>query len=839
MKQKITQIFYRIANPDYPDELIKVMINSLDLGIISVYIITPISIAFLVMDFLPTHIILLWVALQIFILVSRILIARKIQAAIKQSHQKKQIYLKLYIFIIGLGGLLWGGLASILIFSAPDNIVFMVIAVLVGMSAGSISTLGSIYHAFMSFILTQLLPLIITLVISGGLVFIVSAFLLFVFAIFISSGAYRYYAQIKLIFNLNNKLLYAKHEADLANQAKTQFLANMSHEIRTPMNAIIGFTELSLQAEVKKPDYLEKVRHSSQHLLELINNILDLSKIEAGELEIDSVVFDLCLMLEELNSTANILAKNKSIIIDIPCHAKQTRLLKGDPLRLNQILTNLVTNAIKFTERGKVSLKVKIIEPDLQKQKLQDKSQLELHFIVKDSGIGITSDQQQKLFQNFSQADSSISRKYGGTGLGLAISKQLIEQMGGDINVVSDPGKGSRFCFKLKFSIPTPAEEINYKTIHRVKPIPKPKNFNQKFTILLVEDNQVNQFLAQTLLENSGYKVDIAENGQEAVKKVNESEYACVLMDINMPVMDGFQATQLIRQQQQHKDLPIIAMTANALTGSKEKCLNAGMNDYVSKPIKLQNLLDTLTQWIKPKNNPLNNSQNTDKSDTEKQLKKRQNSYHHSLNGSVLEEDNSSAINVFSALKRFNNDKLYFRTLQLFKANQDNVLNQIKNAISDNDQKQVYRILHTLKGMTAQIGAESLHKIIKTMEANLIFDSKFTTMMNLFDSELQHVFRNIQQLCSQYNKSSYPTEISHQHKEVNENLKSVDNNSEMEKLYNSIIEFDTEAVNILDALLNQVSDDLQYQHLLKISSYLEQFDYESASDVMLKHLINQ
>ncbi len=420
--------------------------------------------------------------------------------------------------------------------------------------------------------------------------------------------SYKLYQQTQKISVLNDALSKTQQEADTAKYEKTQFLSKINHEVRTPMNAILGFTELSLRAEEKQPNYLEKVYRSSQQLLALINNMLDLSKLESNQLKIDSVVFNLSLIVEELNHTATILAKNKHIKLNISPYTTQPELLKGDPLRLNQILTNLMSNAIKFTEQGEVSLKIKTQDQDLNKTS-NSKPYLGLQFRIKDTGVGISKQQIKQLHQNYIQTDMNINQPHSGSGLSLTITKQLIEKMGGKIHVASPPGQGSLFHFTLEFLLPTQEEKTLYKDSDSSQPTLHYNKVEQNLTILLVEDNLVNQCLIQALLEDSGYTVDLAGNGLEAIEKLQKNKYNCILMDINMPVMDGLEATRQIRKQKQYTDLPIIALTANPLSGSKKECLAAGMDDYLTKPVDLQEFIDMLDKRInKVENITVNNT---------------------------------------------------------------------------------------------------------------------------------------------------------------------------------------------------------------------------------------
>jgi len=618
------------------------------------------------------------------------------------------------------------------------------------------------------------------------------------------------------------ELKAAMVEAEEASRAKSQFLANMSHEIRTPMNAIMGLTHLLGQSDLKdyQKNYVSKIEGASIALLRIINDILDFSKIEAGKLEIENIKFSIDKVLENVSNLYTISATNKGIDINFDTGEAVPDVLIGDPLRLEQILSNLTTNAIKFTNQGEVNVSVRVLD--------ETENNVKLHFSVTDTGIGITKEHIGRLFTSFTQADGSMTRKYGGTGLGLTISKQLVELMNGEIWVESIFGEGASFQFVVQFdkaldliklsysdypdlqgkkvlvvdhnktsliilermlcsfsfevtalrnpfeaiallkkenfdllvidfSLPelsgielykrlvanteitlpktifvsATGRESYYNQVNQlgvknflVKPINQSLMFDAVMNalkgkawsqtnkvqneeshikyqkaladkrVLLVEDNDINQLVAKDILEQVGIHVSIAGNGEEAIKHVRANKFDAVLMDIQMPTMDGYKATEILRKTYSSAELPIIAMTANALRGDRERSIDSGMNDYISKPIDPKLLFETLEKWL------LGNS-----------VENRGKSIKETLNETIQILDFEKTL-----IRLGNKQEFYYDLLKRYSDNYSHLVKELSDMRLNQQNNEAKRLIHSLKSVTGNIGAIKLNRYMVQFE---------------------------------------------------------------------------------------------------------------------------
>ena len=551
-------------------------------------------------------------------------------------------------------------------------------------------------------------------------------------AIFIAALTSSLRASYQRTANAKQDAERAKQDAEKANMHKTEFLSKMSHEIRTPINGIIGMTNLTLKTNPNETQlhYLDSISNSANHLLSLVNDILDLSKIEAGKLQLESIAFNIEALLKEVTDTYAPIAQHRGLEFNSSFNSFGSQYFFGDPNRIRQVLINLIGNALKFTEKGSITLHAYV--KDVIKGKTGDL--LEIVFSVSDTGPGISKDIRNKLFMPFTQGDSSTSRTHGGSGLGLSICKQFVDLMNGSIEVVprvdGKDGQGSTFRFTIKLQTASQLDIHKGMRFYDKDTSANHKSKRRAVNILLAEDNLINQEITRTILQSSGHTVDVADNGTAVLKAVENKHYDLILMDCQMPQMDGYEATERLRQKGVR--IPIIALTASAFSEDRQRCQLVGMSDYLSKPFKEEVLMQMVDRYTSEWDASIQSAQENSEASTSTSSKKQ---------NMALD---LSYIHRLEELDRDSQTGLVNKLISIYLTTAPDAVMKIRNAITKKDTLQVTRLSHNFKSSNANLGLLRASEILERLEDANIDNTQSLTLLSSLETEVDMASKELQ-----------------------------------------------------------------------------------------------
>ena len=660
--------------------------------------------AFTMAQFVDTLTLFVWLVILMISVFYRLIIKFYYDQTTELSWSKLKVWERRFLFGVFLSATVWGS-AGIVLFveqSVPHQVFLQLTIVTICIVA--IRLLSPSLVALLIFLPVAIIPLALKIYFAGGQIHLSMTVMVVLYLVVSFVSGQRFNRNFRenqalrretarregLLKESEEKYRKLYQQAELANQAKSEFLANMSHEIRTPMNGVLGVVELLLQNElnVEQKQRAHTIKQSAHSLLSVINDILDFSKIEAGKLKIEQQTFDLFDHLKGFSAVVGSRIKEKNLVFHKQFKPDSQRWFLGDPGRIQQILFNLVDNAIKFTDQGSITLSYDLIEED------EDKATL--RFEVIDTGIGIEAGMKDYLFDRFTQADGSTTRKYGGTGLGLSICQSLVQLMDGEIGFDSVPSQGTTFWFEIVL------RKTQATGVDKYPPLSSPIDHRVfKGTILVVDDNQTNQLVAQGMLQALGLDVVLSDNGQAAIEMLKKQPFDAIFMDCQMPVLDGYKATQVIRSQAGEASwsaIPIIAMTASAMQGDKEKCLAAGMDDYIAKPIHHLMVKEKLSLWL-PKKNQLQSEQL----------------------GHMKNIDESIPLFDYTVISErlFDDYLLIEKAVSNFLSGMEEHMSELNQAIEVEDFSQANEIARAINGSSATVGCMRVSQLASELELAL------------------------------------------------------------------------------------------------------------------------